>query len=338
MTKASTEQQIFQKGSTTYYWSSKFFPKKVREDIFKLYSFVRVVDDFVDSTPTDLDAFFATKALVESCFSDQSAEATQSRVSRQSVRETRLLDSRDLVASADWSHSHFVYDPDVQKAIVKDFFGTATYRNLPVVTQANIILIVNNLIDLSYKYKLDPTWTKAFLYSMELDTKAKSYATMDDTLEYIYGSAEVIGLYMAAILGLPKASLYGAMMQGRAMQYINFIRDIDEDNRLGRLYFPTSELKKYGLKNLSKPTTQAEGANFNSFVAAQVSVYKNWQAEADAAYKYIPKRLRIPVRTATDMYNWTAEQIAKNPILVFEKKLKPTKSRILKSIAANSIR
>src|SRR4051812_815914 len=45
------EQDIFRQASTTYYWSSRFFPKDVREDVFKLYSFVRIADDYVDNQP-----------------------------------------------------------------------------------------------------------------------------------------------------------------------------------------------------------------------------------------------------------------------------------------------
>jgi 15-cis-phytoene synthase len=42
------------------------------------------------------------------------------------------------------------------------------------------------------------------------------------------------------------------------------------------------------------------------------------------------------VRTATDMYNWTGDQVAKNPMLVFERKLKPTKGRVVRTIVKNS--
>lgn len=54
---SSIEQQIFKKGSTTYYFSSKFFPKGVRDDVFRLYSFVRVADDYVDEIPKQPELF-----------------------------------------------------------------------------------------------------------------------------------------------------------------------------------------------------------------------------------------------------------------------------------------
>ena len=56
---ASNEQkEIFKQGSTTYYLSSLFFPKKIRDDVFTLYAFVRVADDYVDNIPAQQKEFF----------------------------------------------------------------------------------------------------------------------------------------------------------------------------------------------------------------------------------------------------------------------------------------
>ena len=46
-----TLQSIFRAGSRTYYYSTLFFPPEVKQDVFTLYSFVRVADDYVDSVP-----------------------------------------------------------------------------------------------------------------------------------------------------------------------------------------------------------------------------------------------------------------------------------------------
>ena len=48
---------IFKKGSTTYYNSTRLFPKAIRKDVTTLYSFVRVADNFVDSVPQDVKGF-----------------------------------------------------------------------------------------------------------------------------------------------------------------------------------------------------------------------------------------------------------------------------------------
>jgi len=43
----------FKQGSRTYFNSSLFFPRKIRRDVFALYGFVRIADNFVDSVPQD---------------------------------------------------------------------------------------------------------------------------------------------------------------------------------------------------------------------------------------------------------------------------------------------
>lgn len=271
----SVEKDIFKAGSTTYYWSSKFFPKKVRDDVFKLYSFVRVVDDYVDQPKPDVESF-----------------------------------------------EHIVHR-----------WGTAKkdLANFHALDESVAERVLQNIVYIVHRYECDTLWVDAFLASMQMDIDKREYKTLDDTLEYIYGSAEVIGLFMASILGLPEESYESAKMQGRAMQFINFIRDIDEDITLGRRYFPEQDLKKFGLTDLSKKEAQKNSEAFVSFVQYQINRYEQWQAAADGGVEYIPKRLRIAVRTATKGYNWTAEEIKKNPITIYEKKVKPRKRRLVLS-------
>ncbi len=84
---------------------------------------------------------------------------------------------------------------------------------------------------------------RGFFDSMQLDTTVRRYDSLDDIINYMHGSAEVVGLMMARMMGLPEEALPLAAMQGRAMQYANFVRDIGEDNHLGRCYFPEEDLR-----------------------------------------------------------------------------------------------
>ena len=49
--------EIFRKGSTTYYYSTKLFPANIRKEVTQLYNFVRIADNYVDSVPQDTDGF-----------------------------------------------------------------------------------------------------------------------------------------------------------------------------------------------------------------------------------------------------------------------------------------
>lgn len=272
---SSLEKSIFKQGSTTYYFSSKFFPKPIRHDVFRLYSFVRVADDYVDSMP-------------------------------QNKKEFEILYQRWQDAAEDPA---FNTEPDKHDGVNER--------------------VIKNMVALSRKYDFEPEWTDAFLSSMRADLTNKRYATLDGSLWYVYGSAEVIGYMMARILALPDVAMEYAALQGRAMQWINFIRDLHEDTALGRCYFPEEDLERFGLSDPSEKTARTDTDAFERFIKFQLKRYQLWQSEAAAGYLHIPKRLRVPLGTAADMYDWTAREIREDPMIVFRRQVRPKKLQIL---------
>lgn len=263
-------EDIFRRGSKTYFNSSVFFPAHVRRDVFLLYAFVRTADDYVDAIPQDGAGFRAFRASY--------AQALASGVP-----------SGDLV--------------------------------------------IDSFLDLARRKAFAPAWTTAFLDSMEADLDKSRYDSLEETLTYIYGSAEVIGLFMAAIMDLPREAWPAARALGRSMQYINFIRDVAEDNTLGRRYLPLGDS---GLPDLQEATARAQPEAFQAFMRQEAERYLAWQAEAEAGFRFIPKRSRIPVMTASRMYNWTARQIRRDPFVVYRRKVKPAKIRIVGSILGST--
>ena len=123
------------------------------------------------------------------------------------------------------------------------------------------------------------------------------------------------------------------------MQYINFIRDIDEDRGLGRRYLPLagSPLADTPPASLDPGYARAHPEEFGAFVRHHLGYYERWQREAEKGFRYIPRRCRIPIKTASDMYNWTARRIAADPMVVFERKVKPSRGRILARILRNAV-
>ena len=77
---------------------------------------------------------------------------------------------------------------------------------------------------------------------------------------------------------------------------------------------------------------------FCDFMHAQLLRYANWQTEANNGFVYIPKRLRIPLQTAVDMYNWTAQQLKEDPLIVFEKKVKPRKRQVIRRAVRRTVK
>jgi phytoene synthase len=89
---------------------------------------------------------------------------------------------------------------------------------------------------------------EAFLESMRMDITVTGYPTYADLEQYMYGSAAVIGLQMLPILE-PVAPEAGARARalGEAFQMSNFIRDVGEDLRRGRVYLPQEDLDAFGV-------------------------------------------------------------------------------------------
>ena len=121
------------------------------------------------------------------------------------------------------------------------------------------------------------------------------------------------------------------------MQCINAIRDIAEDHDFGRSYLPMSDLEQHDLESLDYNYTKQHPQRFSEFIKSQISRYCHWQEIAEKGYRYIPKKYLICVKTVSDMYNWTAEQILKNPFIVYEAKVKPLIIKILTTVIGNII-
>jgi phytoene synthase len=198
--------------------------------------------------------------------------------------------------------------------------------------------VVDGILELSGRRGFEPAWLDAFLDSMAMDLTKKEYKTIDEVMAYMYGSAEVIGLMMARIMGLSdEASVYARLL-GRAMQFINFLRDIREDSGLGRCYFPADEIREVGLESLAEDDARSRPDIFLAFIRKQIARYREWKAEAEKGYALIPWRCRIPIRTATDMYDWTARRIEADPFIVYGGTVKPSRVQIFQAGFRNIFR
>ena len=96
-------------------------------------------------------------------------------------------------------------------------------------------------------YGHDPEVFRRFLASMAMDLWVDRYATWDDLLVYMDGSAAVIGEMMLPILEPrdPAAALGPARDLGFAFQLTNFLRDVAEDLDRGRVYLPQQDLQRH---------------------------------------------------------------------------------------------
>jgi phytoene/squalene synthetase len=153
------------------------------------------------------------------------------------------------------------------------------------------------------KFHMERELIDAFLYSMEMDLTDRVYdqATYK---QYIYGSAEVVGLMCLRVFCAGDLAEYerlkpDACALGSAFQKINFLRDIKSDfEDRGRVYFP--------------------GIDYNNFTESEKKeIEADIQADFDAGLRGIenlPKTARKGVLLAYEYYIRLFEKIKLVPV------------------------
>lgn len=102
--------------------------------------------------------------------------------------------------------------------------------------------------------RLDPALIEAFLNSMEMDLHYQKY-NKKELEQYIYGSAEVVGLMCLRVFytdddNAYEALKYPARKLGEAFQKVNFLRDAQDDyQNKGRIYFKNIDFNNFTLES-----------------------------------------------------------------------------------------
>lgn len=108
--------------------------------------------------------------------------------------------------------------------------------------------ILNSFQHTYHKYHLEKHMVTAFMNSMRLDLHKTDYLTEHEYKEYIYGSADVVGLMCLKVFVKGDQVKYdelkdAARSLGSAFQKVNFLRDLKADfDELERTYFPNTDL------------------------------------------------------------------------------------------------
>jgi phytoene synthase len=153
---------------------------------------------------------------------------------------------------------------------------------------------------------------EAFLASMRMDLTIGEYETFDDLLHYVHGSAAVIGLQMLPVLGHPGiphdvVAPY-AMDLGVGFQLANFIRDVAEDLRRGRLYLPLEDLERFGVtrEQLSRGVVDAR---VRALVAFEVERARALLDRAAHGIRLVDPRSRDCLHTAATLYGGILDEV-----------------------------
>lgn len=137
---------------------------------------------------------------------------------------------------------------DFNKSELLDEFEDELFKALERKISLNPIL--NSFQETVHKYEIPEKLYVAFLKSMRKDLFKSTYKTQEEYEEYIYGSADVVGLMCLKVFVKGDDEMYenlknDAMKLGSAFQKVNFLRDLKADyEELSRSYFPNANLEQ----------------------------------------------------------------------------------------------
>ncbi|GGQ46877.1 phytoene/squalene synthase family protein [Couchioplanes azureus] len=165
----------------------------------------------------------------------------------------------------------------------------------------------------------------AFLRSMAMDLTVTSYATYDDLLAYMEGSAAVIGTMMLPILGSsdPAAAREPARQLGLAFQLTNFIRDVGEDLDRGRTYLPDAHLAEFGVTRDDLRSARAAGRAtpaIKALIRAEVARADEHYAAAAPGIPLLLPGSQACMRTAFQLYAGILDEVVAADYDVFRRR------------------
>lgn len=161
----------------------------------------------------------------------------------------------------------------------------------------------------------------AFLDAMRLDVEVDRYNSYEDLRQYMRGSAVSVALMMNAVIGCTKSGKAerAASALAEAMQLTNFLRDVGEDARRGRIYLPLEDLQAFCVSE-DEILAGEMSASFRELMKFEIARARALYAQADQGFSCLPETSRSPIRLARVLYARILDRIEQNDYDVFNRR------------------
>ena len=154
-----------------------------------------------------------------------------------------------------------------------------------------------------HKYDIERTYINSFMDSMRMDLTKSDYKTEEEYDQYIYGSADVVGLMCLQVFVQGDKAKFealkdAAMSLGTAFQKVNFLRDLKEDfEGLSRTYFPNTNLDSLDETSKDKIIADIE-SDFKKGYQGILKLPSEAKFGVFMAYRYYRRLLKKLKKTA----------------------------------------
>ena len=180
----------------------------------------------------------------------------------------------------------------------------------------DVPILLAGFTEVVKKYSIPSSYYESFLDAMELDVEPRNFENTDDLIDnYVYGSAIVVGYFLAYVYGSSqidnfKETLKSSRELGIALQLTNFIRDINEDLKSGIIFIPKTILKNNGieLKNYANNVNQ-NTTSINSARMELASIANKYYKESEKGIESFSPDSRVAIKACIELYGKLNERI-----------------------------
>jgi phytoene synthase len=178
------------------------------------------------------------------------------------------------------------------------------------------------VIDTIERWQIPVSYFAEFLEAMRLDLTVTGYSDYDALVRYMWGSAGVIGLQMLPILGRANEDVRWDVLEqpavdlGMAFQLTNFIRDVAEDLRRGRVYLPQDSLDMFGVDR-DRLWRGRVDEPIRNLLAWEIERARGLYRSAARGVEFVHPTSRDCLRTALTLYSEILDEIERADYDVF---------------------
>jgi phytoene synthase len=178
-----------------------------------------------------------------------------------------------------------------------------------------------------HKHQIPVRHLEELLDGFAMDVDERRYATLNDTLEYCYGVAGVVGVMMSMIMGARDAAVLDrAADLGLAFQLTNIARDVIDDARVGRVYVPDEILVRHGIGVVDANDLSQRPA-LHAAAVDLLEVAERYYDSSKVGIAVLPLRSAWAIAAARRVYRDIGAELRKRGPAAWEKRVSTGKLR-----------
>lgn len=195
--------------------------------------------------------------------------------------------------------------------------------------------ILPALADTVRRYRIPQRHFRELLDGTEMDQTRTRYETFDDLYKYCYHVASAVGLIVLPVFGFnDQAALAPAEACGIAFQLTNILRDVKEDARLGRIYLPLEDLRRFAVSedDIMNAHATPQFLELMNFEAARTREYYE---RAQPLLGMIDVDSRGTLAVMMGIYSGILDKIEESNFAVFDERVRLSTAKKLWIVAKN---